>query len=175
MGHTRNSVVINAPYNQVFDTSNHIERWTELFGDEYVKADVLERKGNEITFRLHDKDGKNWVSKRWLFKDLKLAYAQRHEPMFPFKYMKLVWFYTQTSAQTAEQSERDLANPPKADGGPEGILMTWIQDFEMDPGFTKFTEEQIEGFVNEHSQHNMKIFKKVIEQEVAVPTPVKNL
>ena len=43
--------------------------------------------------------------------------------------------------------------------------MTWIQDFEMDPGFTKFTAEQIEGFVNEHSQHNMKIFKKVIEAE----------
>ena len=147
MGHTRNSIVINAPYNQVFDTSNHIERWTELFGDEYVKADVLEKKGNEITFRLHDKDGKNWISKRWLFKDLKLAYAQRHEPMFPFKYMKIVWFYTQT---------------------PEGILMTWIQDFEMDPGFTKFTAEQIEGFVNEHSQANLKIFKKVIEAEAVV-------
>ena len=144
MGHTRNSIVINAPYNQVFDTSNYIERWTELFGGEYVKADVLERKGDEITFRLTDNDGKSWVSKRWLFKDLKLAYAQRHDPMFPFKYMKIVWFYTET---------------------PEGILMTWIQDFEMDPGFTKFTEEQIEGFVNEHSQHNLKIFKKVIEEE----------
>ena len=144
MGHTRNSIVINAPYPQVFDTSNKIERWTELFGGEYVKADVLERKGNEITFRLTDNDGKSWVSKRWLFKDLKLAYAQRHDPMFPFKYMKIVWFYTET---------------------PEGILMTWIQDFEMDPGFTKFTAEQIEGFVNEHSQHNLRIFKKVIEQE----------
>ena len=144
MAHTRNSIVINAPYTQVFDTSNHIERWTELFGGEYVKADVLKRKGNEVTFRLTDNDGKSWVSKRWLFKDLKLAYAQRHEPMFPFKYMKIVWFYTET---------------------PNGILLTWIQDFEMDPGFTKFTAEQIEGFVNEHSQHNLKIFKKVIEQE----------
>ena len=153
MGHTRNEITINAPYNQVFDTSNHIERWTELFGGEYVKADVLERKGNEITFRLTDNDGKSWVSKRWLFKDLKLAYAQRHEPMFPFKYMKIVWFYTET---------------------PEGILLTWIQDFEMDPGFTKFTAEQIEGFVNEHSQHNLKIFKKVIEAEAGkVAAPAK--
>ena len=144
MGHTRNSITINAPYSQVFDTSNQIERWTELFGDEYVKADVLERKGNEITFRLHDKDGKNWVSKRWLYKDLQFAYASRHDPMFPFKYMKIVWFYNET---------------------PEGVEMIWIQDFQLDPGFTKFTEEQIEGFVNEHSRHNMKIFKKVIEQE----------
>ena len=144
MGHTRNSIVINAPYNQIFETSNHIERWTELFGGEYVKADVLDRRGNEITFRLTDNDGKSWVSKRWLFKDLKLAYAQRHEPIFPFKYMKIVWLYTET---------------------PEGTEMIWIQDFTMDPKFTKFTEEQIEGFVNEHSQHNLKIFKKVIEQE----------
>ena len=152
MGHTRNSIVINAPYNQVFDTSNHIERWTELFGGEYVKADVLERKENEITFRLTDNDGKSWVSKRWLFKDLKLAYAQRHDPMFPFKYMKIVWFYTET---------------------PEGILLTWIQDFEMDPKFTKFSEGQIEGFINEHSQHNLKIFKKVIEQEAGEPAGKK--
>lgn len=144
MGHTRNSITIQAPYNLVFDISNHIERWTELFGDEYVKAEVLERKGNEITFRLTDDENKSWVSKRWLFKDIKLAYASRHEPMFPFKYMKIMWLYNEA---------------------PEGIQMIWIQDFELDPQFTKFNEQQIEGFINEHSQHNMKIFKKVIEGE----------
>ena len=146
MGHTRNSIVINAPYGLVFDISNKIERWTELFGDEYVKAEVLERKGNEITFRLTDDENKSWVSKRWLFKELKFAYAQRWEPMFPFKYMKIVWLYHDTG---------------------DGIQMTWIQDFEMDPKFTKFSAEQIEGFINEHSQLNLKIFKKVIEQEAA--------
>ena len=144
MGHTVNSVVINAPYELVFDISNQIERWTELFGDEYAKADVLERKGNEITFRLTDEDDKSWVSKRWLFKDLKFAYAQRWDPLFPFLYMKIVWFYTESEG---------------------GTLMTWIQHFEMDPKFTKFTAEQIEGFINKHSQDNMKIFKKVIEAE----------
>ena len=151
MGHTVNSIVIAAPYELVFDISNKIERWTELFGDEYVKAEVLERKGNEITFRLTDDENKSWISKRWLFKELKFAYASRHEPMFPFQYMKIVWLYHQT---------------------PEGIKMTWIQDFEMDPKFTKFTAEQIEGFVNEHSKHNMKIFKEVIEKE-AVATASK--
>ncbi len=30
MGHTVNSIVINAPYELVFDISNKIERWTEL-------------------------------------------------------------------------------------------------------------------------------------------------
>ena len=148
MAHTVNSIFIKAPFQMTFDISNQIERWTELFGDEYVKADVLERKGNEITFRLHDKDGKNWISKRWLHPTQKYAYASRWEPMFPFKYMKIVWLY----------HEQD-----------EGTLMTWIQDFEMDPGFTKFSAEQIAGFINEHSQHNMKIFKKIIEEEAQRP------
>jgi len=144
MGHTVNSIVINASYDLVFDISNKIERWTDLFGKEYAKADVLEHKGNEITFRLTDEEGKSWVSKRWLYKDQKFAYAQRWDPLFPFQYMKIVWFYTET---------------------PEGIKMTWIQDFEMDAKFTKYTPEQIEGFINKHSQDNMKTFKKVIEQE----------
>ena len=143
MGHTVNSIFIKAPYSLVFDVSNHIERWTELFGDEYVKAEVLSRVNNEITFRLTDDEGKSWVSKRWLFKDLKFAYASRHEPMFPFQYMKIVWLFHETS---------------------DGILMTWIQDFAMDSK-AKFNDEQVEGFINEHSQHNLKIFKRVIEKE----------
>jgi len=146
MGHTCNSIVINAPYDQVFDISNHIERWTELFGDEYVSAEVLSRKGNRIEFRLTDKDGNSWTSFRLLYKEHNFAYAQKNEPAFPFKYMKIIWLYT-----------------PMADG----IKMTWIQDFEMDPKFEKFTEEQIVGFVNEHSVHNMNIFKDVIEKEAA--------
>ena len=143
MGHTRNSITINAPYELVFDISNKIERWTELFGDEYVKAEVLSRGGNEITFRLTDDENKSWVSKRWLYKDLKFAYASRHEPMFPFKYMKIVWFYNET---------------------PEGTEMIWIQDFAMDAK-AQFNDEKVEGFINEHSRHNMRIFKEVIEKE----------
>jgi len=146
MGHTRNSIVINAPYDLVFDISNHIERWTELFGDEYVSAEVLNREGNEITFRLTDDENKSWVSKRWLHKDQYFAFASRHEPMFPFEYMKIVWIYV-----------------PKEDG----VEMIWIQDFKMDKGFTKFSDEEIEGFINKHSVDNMNIFKKVIEQEAA--------
>ncbi len=144
MGNTRNSIFIEAPYDLVFEISNHIERWTELFGDEYVSADVLERKDNEITFRLTDDENKSWVSKRWLHKEHKFAIAARHDPMFPFTYMKILWNYV----------ERE--------GGTE---MIWMQDFEMDPGFTKFSDEQIVGFINKHSVHNMEIFKKVIEEE----------
>ncbi len=143
MGHTRNSIIINAPYEQVFDTSNQIERWTELFGGEYVKADVLKREGNRIEFRLTNNEGQSWTSFRLLYKEHKFAYAQKNDPTFPFKYMKIIWLYTEVEG---------------------GILMTWIQDFEVAPG-AKFTDEQVINGVNEHSQHNLKIFKEVIERE----------
>jgi aromatase len=145
MGHTCNSVLINAPYDKVFDISNDIPRWTELFGGEYQKAEVLEKQENKITFRLTDNEGKSWVSWRLLLKDNYFAYAQRQEPLFPFKFMKIIWLYT-----------------PKA-GGTE---MTWIQHFEMDDQ-AKFNDGQVEGFINTHSRENLKIFKDVIERQAA--------
>ncbi len=145
MGHTCNSIIINAPYDLVFDISNDIVRWTELFGSEYKKAEVLRREANKITFRLTDEDDKSWQSFRLLFKDKFFAYAEREEPKFPFEYMKIIWLYT-----------------PK----PEGVEMTWIQHFHMDAK-AKFNDAQIEGFINEGSQQNLKIFKEIIEKESA--------
>lgn len=149
MGHTCNSIIINAPYEKIFDISNDIPRWTELFGGEYQKAEVLKKEGNEITFRLTDEEGKSWQSWRLLFKDKYFAYAEREGPKFPFRYMKIIWLYTTK---------------------PEGIEMTWIQHFEMDEK-AKFNDSQVEGFINEHSRENLKIFKSVIEKEA---NPVRN-
>jgi len=143
MGHTCNSIIINAPYDLVFDISNDITRWTELFGNEYKKAEVVKIEANKIIFRLTDEDDKSWQSWRLLFKDKYFAYAQREEPKFPFKYMKIIWLYT-----------------PKT----EGVEMVWIQHFEMDAK-AKFNDSQIEGFINEGSQQNLKIFKEIIEKE----------
>lgn len=143
MGHTCNSIVINAPYDKVFDISNDIERWTELFGGEYKEAKVLSREGNKLTFRLTDDEGRSWQSFRLLFKEYYFAYAQKLPPEFPFTHMKIIWLYT------------------PVDGG---IKMTWIQDFKMDAKAT-FNDEQVEGFINKHSQENLEIFKRVIEEE----------
>lgn len=143
MGHTVNSITINALYKKVFTISNDITRWTELFGKEYIKTEVLSTIGNRISFRLTDDEGKSWESFRLLYPDDKFAYAERFKPKFPFIYMKTVWLYT-----------------PMEDG----ILMTWIQDFKMDPK-ARFNDQQVEGFINEHAKHNMKIFKKVIEAD----------
>jgi len=145
MGHTCNSIIINAPYDLVFDISNDIPRWTELFGSEYKKAEVVKQEENKITFRLTDDEDKSWVSWRLLHKDNYFTYAERGEPKFPFKYMKIVWLYT-----------------PK----PEGIELIWIQHFEMDEK-AKFNDEQVEGFINKHSKDNLLIFKDVIEKAAA--------
>jgi aromatase len=143
MGHTCNSIIINAPYEKVFDISNDIPRWTELFGGEYKKAEIVKKEANKITFRLTDDEGKSWQSWKLLFKEKYFTYAEREEPKFPFKFMKIIWLYT-----------------PKADG----IEMTWIQHFEMDDK-AKFNDEQVEGFINKHSKENLLIFKKIIESE----------
>jgi aromatase len=142
MGHTSNSIIISAPYEKVFDISNDIPRWTELFGGEYQKAEVVSKEGNKITFRLTDDEGKSWQSWRLLFKDTYFTYSQRQEPMFPFKFMKIIWLYTLK---------------------PEGVELTWIQHFEMDEK-AKFNDTQVEGFINGHSKDNLKIFKEVIEK-----------
>jgi len=141
MGHTCNSIVINAHYSLVFDISNDIPRWTELFGSEYKKAEIISKESDKITFRLTDDEDKSWVSWRLLLKDKYFTYSERHDPKFPFKYMKIIWLYT-----------------PK----PEGVELTWIQHFEMDEK-AKFNDEQVEGFINKHSKENLIIFKKVIE------------
>lgn len=146
MGHTNNSIVINAPYEKVFDISNDIPRWTELFGTEYKEAKIVKKEGNKLTFQLTDDEGNSWQSFRLLFKDYKFAYAQKLPPEFPFKFMKIIWLYTEQ---------------------PDGVKMAWIQDFELDPKFTKFTDEQIVGFINKHSQENLLIFKRIIEEESA--------
>ncbi len=145
MGHTCNSIAINAPYEKVFEISNDIPRWTELFGSEYKEAKVLRRKGNTIIFRLTDDEGKSWQSWRLLLKEHNLAYAEREEPKFPFLYMKIVWLYTPVAG---------------------GVELTWIQHFTMDPK-AKFNDEQVEGFINTHSKDNLKIFKETIEREAA--------
>ena len=69
MGHTCNSITITAPYEKVFDISNDIPRWTELFGSEYKEAKVVKREGNRIVFQLTDDESRSWQSFRLLFKE----------------------------------------------------------------------------------------------------------
>ena len=141
MGHTVNSIFIEAPYDLVFDVSNDIEQWPQFFKNDYPYAKIVERVDNKIVFQLTNAENKTWTSWRLLFKDQKFAYAERLDPLFPFLYMKLIWLYT-----------------PKNNG----IEMTWIQHFQMDPTAPR-NDEQAEVFVNNHSRENLKNFKEIIE------------
>ena len=142
MAHTVNSVVINAPYDKVFDLSNDIDRWKEFF-NEYTESEVTEKQGNKLVFKLTHQNGNSWKSYRLLFKEDKFAYACRMEPMFPFQFMKIIWLYRQVEG---------------------GIEMTWIQDFKMDAK-AKYTDGQVEELINKHSTTNLQRFKEIIEKE----------
>ncbi|MFH1771620.1 MAG: SRPBCC family protein [Candidatus Omnitrophota bacterium] len=142
MAHTVNSIVIDAPYEKVFDLSNDISRWKEFFS-EYTESEVTEKEANKVVFKLTHENGNTWKSYRLLFKDDYFAYASRLSPMFPFEYMKIVWLYRPVEG---------------------GIEMTWIQDFKMDKN-AKYTDEQVEGLINKHSVENLKRFKEIIEKE----------
>ncbi len=140
MPHTSNSIFINAPYETVFDVTNDIERWPELF-DEYSEARILAREGSKITFQLTNREGKSWRSSRILDKEGRRCTAVREEPMFPFKYMKLLWTYAESRG---------------------GVEMTWEQDFEMDEK-APVDNETAAARINLHSKKNMQRIKEIIE------------
>ena len=140
MAHTKNSITIDAPYDRVFDITNDIERWPELF-DEYTEGKILNREENKITFQLTNNQGNSWRSSRILDKENKVCTAQREDPLFPFKYMNLKWTYEE---------------------GEAGVTMTWEHDFEMDSK-AKFNDAQAEELINKHSVENMKRIKGLIE------------
>ena len=113
VGHVDNSILIRAGFDLVWDVTNDVEHWPELF-TEYASAKVLDRTGDTVRFRLAmhpDENGVvwSWVSERVMDRDHGRVLARRIEPG-PFEFMNIEWIYT---------PERD------------GVLMRWIQDFRM--------------------------------------------
>ncbi|WP_432488154.1 SRPBCC family protein [Kineococcus sp. SYSU DK018] len=114
-GHVDNSVLIDAPMDLVWDMTNDVENWPDLF-TEYASAEVLNREDGRITFRLSmhpDDNGKvwSWVSERTPDPSTRTVVARRTEPG-PFEFMDIRWSYEQR---------------------PDGVLMRWVQDFAMRP------------------------------------------
>lgn len=114
-GHTESSVVIAAPLALVWDLTNDLTRWTELF-TEYRSVEVLVRDGDTVRFRLTMHPDENgiawsWVSERTADPVTRQVRARRVEPG-PFEYMHIRWHYEEV---------------------PEGTRMTWVQDFAMRP------------------------------------------
>jgi aromatase len=160
-GYTENSVLILRDFDTVFDLTNTIELWTQLF-TEYEKAEVLERNGNEIIFSLTtypegERPSRTWTSRRIIDKPGRQATAERIEAAFPFKEMKIHWTY--------EPLPQDV-----------GVVMTWMQSFEVHED-CQWSTEQMEAFLNRNTRTQMKAIRERVEawsgaEKPLVPTTV---
>jgi len=114
-GHTEASTVIAAPLERVWEVTNDVPGWTELFS-EYAEATVLERDGETVRFRLTmhpDENGTmwSWVSERTPDRAARTVRARRVETG-AFEFMDIRWTYTEV---------------------PGGVEFHWAQDFAMKP------------------------------------------
>ncbi|KLL12492.1 SRPBCC family protein [Protofrankia coriariae] len=147
-GHTQNSVFIAAPFGVVWDATNDLENWPDLF-TEYASVDILEREGNTVRFRLTmhpDENGQiwSWVSQRTVDRGLREVRAHRVEPG-PFQYMNIYWSYEEL------------------DGG---VRMTWLQDFAMRPD-APVDDEAMTARINANSVIQMEIIRDKVEKLAA--------
>ncbi|PEA54764.1 polyketide cyclase [Bacillus pseudomycoides] len=147
MGRTENGITIWRDFDTVFDLSNQIELWPQLF-TEYKEAQIIEQKENEIKFRLvthpeNGKESKTWTSKRIIEKDKKRAIAERIDPKFPFEFMHIKWIY------------KVLGN--------DSTQMIWIQEFKVHPDLKGVTEEQMTDYLNKNTKIQMQSVKEKIE------------
>ena len=144
-GHTDNSVLIDAPMDLVWDVTNDIESWPQLFS-EYGEATVLDRRDGSVIFRLAlhpDENGKvwSWVSARTPDPATRTVRAHRVETG-PFKYMSIFWEYEQTD---------------------EGVRMRWVQDFEVKPGLP-LDDEGMRDRLRRNTPVQMRHVKERVEQ-----------
>jgi aromatase len=143
-GHTENEIVIDAPLDLTWDVTNDVESWTDLF-TEYAKAEIIERDGDTVRFRLTmhpDENGTvwSWVSERTTDKATRTVKAHRVETG-PFDHMDIEWRYDEV------------------DGG---TRMRWVQDFHMKPE-APVDDEQMTDRINTNSKIQMGIIKEKVE------------
>jgi aromatase len=142
--HTDNSIVINAPLERVWEITDDVEGWPNLF-TEYATAEILERSGNTVKFRLTmhpDENGKvwSWISERTSDPATRTVKAHRVETG-PFEYMNIEWYYE------------------PADGGTK---MRWVQDFHMKPQAPADDEGMTE-YLNRNTVIQMNRIKGLVE------------
>ena len=144
MPRIQHSVTIARPPAEVFEITNDIDNWSVLF-NEYSTSKVVRREPagrfTKLVFRLTNKEGSEWQSWRILDHEALEAIAQREEPVYPFAYMHLRWTY-------------------EPSGG--GTLMTWTQDFELDPAFD-VPEATVVERMDAHGRGNQLRIKELIE------------
>jgi aromatase len=147
IGHTDNSVLIEADPDLVWQVTNDLPTWPDLF-TEYAAVEILSHEDNTFRFRLSmhpDENGKvwSWVSERTLDPAARRVVAKRVEPG-PFEFMDIEWTY-------------------HAEDG--GTRMRWVQDFRMRPEAPVDTAGMTER-INANSQIQMDVIRQKIEKAV---------
>ncbi|MEU5163443.1 SRPBCC family protein [Streptomyces sp. NPDC020875] len=143
-GHTENEITVAAPLDLVWDITNDLEHWPELFS-EYASVEILERSGDTTTFRLTmhpDENGKvwSWVSERTPDRAARRVRARRVETG-PFQHMDIVWEYSEV---------------------PGGTRLHWRQDFAMKPDAPVDDDWMTEN-INRNSKIQMALIRDKIE------------
>ena len=143
VGHTDNSILIDADIDHVWRMTNDLPSWPDLF-TEYAEVEVLAQHGSTFRFRLTmhpDEAGRvwSWISERTLDEAAHEVVAKRVEPG-PFEFMDIHWSYA-----------------PEAGG----TRMRWVQDFRMRPEAPVDTET-----MTRRSDGNSKVQMGIIKQKV---------
>lgn len=147
-GHTDNSVVIDAPLEFVWTRMNDVENWPTLFS-EYSAAEVIDRNGDTITFRLTTHPDPEYNGQKWSWVSERVVDAATHSTKSrrietgPFEYMNIEWYF--------EPAE-------------DGTTMRWVQDFTMKPTAPN-DDRGAEEYLNRNTKVQMNVIKERLEQE----------
>jgi aromatase len=149
VGHTDNSVLIDAEISLVWAMTNDVERWPDLF-TEYAAVEVIERAGDTVRFRLTmhpDEAGRvwSWVSERTSYPDEYRVVARRVEPG-AFRYMDIEWTYVPEGA---------------------GTRMRWVQDFAMRPD-APLDDAAMTERINTNTRAQMETIRRKVESAAEV-------
>ncbi|GGJ30773.1 SRPBCC family protein [Streptomyces brasiliensis] len=147
-GHTQNEITVGAPLDLVWDMTNDLENWPQLFS-EYASVEVLSREGRKTRFRLTmhpDENGTvwSWVSEREPDREALVVTARRVETG-PFAYMNIRWDYEEV---------------------PAGTRMVWTQDFQMKPD-APVDDDWMTDNINKNSKVQMSLIRDKIEKAAA--------
>lgn len=147
MGYIRNAVHIHAPIDDVFQLTNNVRTWPELFS-EYESSEVLAEDEDSVTFRLttHPDDSGtqwSWVSTRWTNAERKSTFSERNPEAGPFQHMTIRWWYDRV-----DDTE---------------TVMTWEQEFSMKPD-APFSEEAATNHLNSQTRIQQQVIKERVEK-----------
>ena len=148
-GYIRNAILIDAPVTEVFDITNDVQLWPELF-TEYQSSEVIEHDADSVTFRLTTRpeaDGKqwSWVSRRQMNRDRLSTYSERITLSEPFERMAIRWWYD--------------------DIGENRTMMTWEQEFTVSSD-APVTVEQVTEYLNRQTRQQQQSVKRNLEKRI---------